>query len=75
MNKGDTIYVTVVSGTATVVVPDVRDLTESDCPQRPRVGRPAGGRSYPGLRPDHPRGADHQQQPEGGFDRPEGLPR
>jgi beta-lactam-binding protein with PASTA domain len=30
MSAGGTIYVVVVSGTATVVVPDVRDLTESD---------------------------------------------
>ena len=30
MSKGDTIYVTVVTGTAQVVVPDIRDLTESD---------------------------------------------
>jgi serine/threonine protein kinase len=30
MSKGDTIYVTVVAGTAQVVVPDIRNLTESD---------------------------------------------
>jgi serine/threonine-protein kinase len=30
MSRGDTIYVTVVTGTAQVVVPDIRDLTESD---------------------------------------------